>query len=147
MKKNNLILFTILILISFLVLPEVVFAEGNFDPNVCNNPGVTKAVSILGKFLYVLKIVVPMIIIVLGMVDFGKATISSDEAAIKKATGSLVRRVIAGFIIFFIPTIVIAIINAVDSGNNGINSDILDNNNASFGQCTKCLFDPFNSCK
>ena len=69
--------------------------------------------QILGYVVMIIKIVIPLILIILGMVDLGKAVVSSDEKAINKAVGSLIRRFVAAVVIFFIPTIVSAIFNAL----------------------------------
>lgn len=60
----------------------------------------------LGMFMLVFKVVIPVLLIVFGMVDLGKAVISSDDKAVSKAAKTLLNRVIAGVCIFFIPTIV-----------------------------------------
>ena len=68
---------------------------------------------IVGYMVLILKIVIPVILIVLGMVDLGKAVISSDDKAISKAVGTLSKRFIAAVIIFFVPSIVSAIFKMV----------------------------------
>ena len=40
----------------------------------------------IGQLLFILKILVPIAIIVLGMIDLGKAVIASKEDEVKKAT-------------------------------------------------------------
>ncbi len=67
----------------------------------------------IGWILFVFKIVIPLLLILFGMIDLGKAVVSSDEKAIKSATSSLVKRAIAAVVIFFIPTIVSAIFGIV----------------------------------
>lgn len=70
---------------------------------------------LVGLALMIFKICIPILIIVLGMVDLGKAVVGSKDDDIKKAAGALARRAIAGIVIFFIPTIIIAIFDvAVD---------------------------------
>ena len=39
----------------------------------------------IGKLLFILKILIPIAIIVLGSIDLGKAVISSDDKSIKTA--------------------------------------------------------------
>lgn len=74
------------------------------DPNFC---GETAAVwQFIGWVFFVFKIVVPILLILFGMIDLGKAVVASDDKAIKSATSSLVKRAIAGVIIFFLPVIV-----------------------------------------
>lgn len=101
----------------------------------CEDEGVLKAFKIAGTFLKILKIVVPILIIILGSVDFGKAVISDDQKAISKSAQSLGKRLIAGIIIFFIPTIINVVFNVID-GFDDVKSD--------FTKCTNCLLSDCN---
>ena len=56
---------------------------------------------------------VPIILIVLGTIDFGKAVISNDDKAVSKASKSLLTKIIIGVCIFFVPII----INIISSNN------------------------------
>lgn len=89
--------------------------------------------QIVGMFLLVFKIVIPLLIIILGMVDLGKAVISSDDKAVSKAAKSLLMRVIAGVVIFFIPTIVSVLFKMVGSFG-----DVKDQ----YDICANCLSRP-----
>ena len=65
-----------------------------------------------------IQIVTPLILIVTGMLDFLKATTSSNEDGIKKAQQTFVRRLIAGAAVFFIilaVKIVVGLVNTEDS--------------------------------
>ena len=62
--------------------------------------------QIIGWVLWIFKIVIPVIIIVFGMIDLGKAVVASKDDEIKKSVKSLIMRSIAGIIIFFVPTII-----------------------------------------
>ncbi len=67
----------------------------------------TKSVWVLvGKILSVFKIVIPLLIIIFGMIDLGKAVVASKDDEIKKAAKQLGMRILAGVVIFFIPVIV-----------------------------------------
>jgi hypothetical protein len=67
----------------------------------------TKPIWVLvGKILWIFKIVIPILVIIFGMVDLGKAVVASKDDEIKKAAKSLMFRALAGILIFFIPTIV-----------------------------------------
>lgn len=105
------------------------------------NKGIKQAVKIVGIIISFMKWIVPGILIVVGMIDFAKAVISSDDKAISKSTASFVKRLVAAVIIFFIPTIALTILDVLKV-TNGIEKTTDTN----FGACTKCLFDPFNSC-
>ncbi len=69
---------------------------------------------LVGLFLLVFKIVIPIILIVLGMIDFGKAVVGSKDDEIKKSAKALGMRVIAAVAIFFVPTLISFIIRVVD---------------------------------
>ena len=86
--------------------------------------------GVVGYVVLILKIVIPLILIVLGMIDLGKAVISDEDKAINKAVTTLLKRFIAAVIVFFIPTIVSAIFNIA----LGVN---LENNNVN--KCVQCV--------
>lgn len=88
--------------------------------------------NLLGYVVTVIKIVIPLILIILGMVDLGKAVVSSDDKAISKSVSALIKRFIAAVVMFFIPTIVSALFNAVSSIN--MNEEGTDNQ-----ICVQCL--------
>ncbi len=85
--------------------------------------------AVLGYVVLVIKIVIPLMLIIMGMIDLGKAVISSDEKAINKAVSTLIKRFIAAVIVFFIPTIVSALFSVVTSIN--MNQD--------YATCVQCL--------
>ncbi len=91
--------------------------------------------QILGYVVLILKIVIPLILIVLGMVDLGKAVVSSDEKAINKSVSTLIKRFVAAVVVFFIPTIVSALFSAVKL----ITVD--KNANTGYNVCLQCVVD------
>ncbi len=109
--------------------------------NFCERSGVLKAFQIVGYVLFVIKILVPLILIGMGTYDFAKAAVSSDDKANKTALSSLVRRIIIGVVIFFIPTVINLVINMIDSS---INSDLGEG--SKFSNCSSCLLDPIDGC-
>ena len=66
------------------------------------------------KILSWVQILVPIIIIAMGMIDFSKAVLADDQAAIKKATGNFVKRLIVGVAIFLIPIVLDVILKLVE---------------------------------
>lgn len=67
-----------------------------------------------------IRIIVPILIIALGMLDLGKAVIAGKEDEMKKAQVAFIKRLIAGVIVFFIPALVDIIMylaNIVWDGN------------------------------
>lgn len=69
--------------------------------------------SVIGELINIIKIIVPIILIVYGMLDFGKAVIGKDDAEIKKAQGLFVKRIIYGVAVFFVITVVILLTNLI----------------------------------
>ena len=94
--------------------------------------------QILGYCLLILKIIIPLIIIILGTVDLGKAVVSSDQKVIKDAGGNLLKRIILGVCIFFIPNIIDVIFNFVADFSEDIRND--------YENCFDCLVYPGTSC-
>lgn len=88
----------------------------------------------IGYIMMVFKIVIPLLLLILGMVDLGKAVVASDDKAIKGATKQLAMRAIAAIIIFFIPTL-ISFVFSIVSGFNGV---IKEN----YEVCTECVVSP-----
>ena len=99
--------------------------------------------QLVGKILMVFKIVIPILLIVFGMIDLGKAVIASKDDAVEKATQTLIKRLIAGIVIFFIPFIVGAIFSLIDSFK-----DLNDDSEYKYNVCNKCVVSPnSSSCK
>ena len=69
--------------------------------------------NLLGYVVLIIKIVIPLMLIIMGMVDLGKAVVSSDEKQMSKSVSSLIRRFIAAVIVFFVPTIISALFGAL----------------------------------
>ncbi len=83
---------------------QILDATANVDDG-CH--GFLFVVRIIRNGLFpVLQIGIPIILIVLGTLDLGKAVISSDDKAVKEAQGKLIKRCIYAILVFFIVTIV-----------------------------------------
>ena len=88
----------------------------------------------VGYILMLFKIVIPLLLLILGMFDLGKAVVASDDKAINKATTALVKRAVAAIIIFFIPTLIGFVFSIVA----GFNEEIKTNYNS----CKNCVVSP-----
>lgn len=62
----------------------------------------------------IIKIGVPILLIVWGMIDFGKAVVGKDEAEIKKSQGAFVKRLISAVAVFLIITIISLALRIID---------------------------------
>lgn len=64
--------------------------------------------------LTIVQVAVPILILVLGSVDFGKAVLADDQDALKKATSKFVKRCIIGVAIFLVPIFLEILLNLVE---------------------------------
>lgn len=77
--------------------------------------------SILGSIVTLIQIAVPILLVILGMLDLGKAVTSQKEDEIKKAQSILIKRLIYGVLIFLVIAIVKFILGIVgDSAGEAI---------------------------
>ena len=82
------------------------------------NPQLISSLKLIGIFLTIVKVIVPIILIVMGSLDMSKAVISNDNDAIQKSLSTFLKRVIAGILVFFAPSILLALFHMVDGMAN-----------------------------
>ena len=69
--------------------------------------GLLPVVQFIKKGVFpIIQIGIPIILILMGSIDLGKAVLSSDDKEIKGATSKLIKRAIAAIAVFFVVTIV-----------------------------------------
>ena len=78
------------------------------------------ALSLIKQFINIVKIAIPIILIVMGMIDLAKAVIASKEDEMKKAQKTFINRLILGVAFFFIPVLVNIIMWLADIVWNGM---------------------------
>lgn len=103
-----------------------------FGNNVQIEESIPKIISTIIK---VIKIAVPILLIVLGMIDLLKGLTAGKDDEIKKGTGIFVKRIIAAVLVFFVFAIVQFIISLVASAEWSKMSD-----------CVNCFIN-FEGCK
>lgn len=86
--------------------------------SLCTDDSGFQIFGFLGQVLNIIKILVPIIIVIMGSVDLVKAVVASKEDEIKKGYSILIKRLIVGIIIFFIPGLVGFIINLAGGTEN-----------------------------
>ncbi|MDE6284163.1 MAG: hypothetical protein K2M17_00235, partial [Bacilli bacterium] len=111
--------------------------EGDIDPtSFCVD---TAPIWRFAGYIFMLiKIIIPLIIIVLGIVDLFKVITSGDDKAMNKAMASVVQRVVMGIAIFFVPTVVSLIFSIIKES-----APFLESADA----CQVCLLRPTSSGK
>ncbi len=67
-----------------------------------------------------IKIAIPILLIVLGMIDLGKAVVAQKEDEIKKAQTMFVKRLISAALVFFVVVIVQLVFNLVAKNEKNI---------------------------
>lgn len=112
----------------------LLIGAGSGASTLCENGG--DILQFIGYVFLIFKIAIPVLLIVLGSIDLGKAVVAQAEDEIKKATGILVKRAIAGVIIFFIPSIVGVIFGMI--GDFQDSAEVKDN----YKDIKECIIKP-----
>ncbi len=111
------------------MLKLMLLAEINFCISTAN------IWQIVGYLLLIFKIVIPILLIIFGIMDLGKAVVASKDDEIKKAVKSLALRAISAIAIFFIPTLISMILGLVSNfAESGAKDD--------FKVCQACITNP-----
>ncbi len=98
---------------------EIVKCEGaeaiNAIPSCWCMPA---AVADITSFIYgLLKIGGPVLLIILGAIDLGKAIVATDESGIQKAKKKLINKFVAAACIFLVFSVIQMIVNIVGAGD------------------------------
>lgn len=90
---------------------------------MCNNDGLLTILQFVRKgVIPIIQIGVPIILIVFGMLDLGKAVIAGKEDEIKKNQQMLIKRAISAVAVFFVVTLVTLIFGIF--AQSGTDSDV-----------------------
>lgn len=68
-------------------------------------------INFIHNVIVLIKIAVPVILVIFGMLDFMKGVIASKEDEIKKGQQAFIKRIIAAVVVFFMITIVQLVMN------------------------------------
>ena len=82
--------------------------------------------GLIHTIIVVLKIAIPVILIIFGMIDFGKGVVAKSEDEIKAGRKIFTKRLISAALVFFVVTIVQLMLNIVDDKNDNGTSDVWD---------------------
>lgn len=78
--------------------------------------GLGPIVSVIKGVFNIIKILVPIALLIMGVVDLAKAVLASDDKEIKANESKLAKRAIAAVAVFFAVTLVDAIMGLVGKG-------------------------------
>ena len=83
----------------------------------CADTTMLQVMGIVKFIMRVICIIVPIVMIVLGTIDLFKAVTAGKEEDIKKKQKALITRLIAGILVFLVPTIVTVLFNLIGFGD------------------------------
>lgn len=128
MKKRvsyNIIFICILFFV-FLIAGFVefyVYADGGTTNYIScgNTKGIPYDLPGLVRFIInLIKFLVPILLILMGAIDFSKVVISNDDKELSKATGKLVKRCIGAVGVFFVILFVQLLLELLGENSNGM---------------------------
>lgn len=90
--------------------------------------GLEPALRLVGYVVLGIKIVVPIVLIVVGMLDLAKAVAEKDDKKIKEAQQLLIKRAIAAALVFLVITIVGVLMKLIG--------------NEDYSDCMQCITNP-----
>lgn len=99
----------------------------NGASTICD--GLQPVMRIVGIVILGIKIVVPIILIIVGMIDLAKAVTEKNEDNIKKAQQALIKKAIAAVLVFLVVSIVTVLMTLIGSKD--------------YDECMDCIKTPF----
>ena len=84
------------------------------DGVTCGTTTIPQQIADIIKFVYnAIRIAVPLLLVIVGMFEMGKAVTAGKEDEIKKAQGLLVKKAVAAVLVFLMMSLVKMIISVV----------------------------------
>lgn len=91
----------------FNVLAKVSCPDGNICCGQMGDKGIPGNLAEIIHFVYLgIQVVIPILLILFGMIELGKAITAQKEDEIKKAQGSFFKKLILAVLVFLVFTIV-----------------------------------------
>lgn len=106
----------------------------NIDPIV---PGTVRL------FVNILKIAIPIILIVFGILDLAKAVMANDDKEMKEAQKKLIRRIVYAVVVFFVVALVQFVFGKLADADNDTGTNI---NRSSVSDCIACFISDGKQC-
>lgn len=112
-------------------------STGNVCDGIATACGLPEGlVLMINDFYNLLKIAVPIVLVIMGMIDLLKAVASQKEDEIKKGWQVVVKRTLTGILVFFVFFMVQVIVDLLPTK---VKSDSVMN-------CVKCIFTNTGEC-
>ncbi len=97
---------------------------------ICSDMG--PLLRLVGIVVWGIKVIVPIILIVIGMIDLAKSVSEKNDDKIKEAQNRLIKRAIAAVLVFLVVTFVGLLMGLIGASD--------------YEECMTCINHPF-SCK
>lgn len=109
-----------IVLFNVLAKTTTTAAKGTAGYTGCDDPSSTlvQVIALVRFILNIICIAVPIIMILMGTIDLFKAVTAGKDDDIKKKQKALITRIIAGVLVFLVPTIVMLIMSLLGAGGN-----------------------------
>lgn len=134
MKKLNYVKYLLFLVVIMFGVISPVFAsmEGcdSLDIDIDE-----RIASVVHNIIRILQIVIPVLLVIFGSIDFLKAVVAQKEDEIKKGQQTFIKRAIAAVIVFFVTAIVRLIVSFAAGDDEGIL------------QCANCFLNGPDDCK
>lgn len=90
-------------------------------------------INFIANIVDIIKIFVPILLVIMGAIEFGKAVMAQQEDQIKKSQTAFIQKVIAGAAVFFVIALIGWILEIISNADSSLNA-----NNAL--QCMTLMF-------
>lgn len=91
----------------------------NICKNVLGNKGVPETLANIMHYIYLgIQVVVPVLLIIFGMIELGKAISAQKEDEIKKAQSSFLKKLILAVLVFLVLTITQFVFDFASGGDS-----------------------------
>ena len=96
--------------------------------DICADPNLSPLWNVVGFIVKAIWIGIPILLIVLGMIDLGKAVIASKEDEVKKATKAFGKRFIYAVAVFLVVWLVQFVLSTVSNvaGTNASGDQVVN---------------------
>ena len=99
--------------------------------DACTNPDILRVIYFGKLIVDIVKIIIPIGLIIIGMVDFSKSVVTSDDGTQKKNMKLFVKRIVFAVLVFAVPWIVEVLMINLGNLTDGVNfTDCLENANS-----------------
>lgn len=120
--ENHITIETNVINENVFYLDTTVGFKNKLDKKVaeCNGTSIPYGIPyVVHIVINLLKIFTPIILIIMGMLDFFKAVVASDEKQMKESSSRFIRRILAAVVVFLTVSIVQFVFNLLDTEDGG----------------------------